>query len=472
MPTSRRTLTPAGLALETGRDRWHMHLDRTLRPSGQRHHLAAINRELLRVASRENRRLIVELPPRHGKSELISKAFPCWYLSTFPDHSIIACSYEARLAAQWGEAARDLFREYGPSLFGLSVRHDISSRDNWRITGYAGGMRTAGVNGAITGKNADLLLIDDPIKNDEQAWSPHQRERLWRWFTATAMQRLEPHGVCIVVGTRWHRDDLIGRLLKAQEKGGEQWVRLRFPAIAEEDDPLGRAVGEALWPERLPLDFLLARKTALEKAGTPWAWDASYQQRPPSRDGSAEWPEDYFPDDIWVDRDQLPPDFRVKVMALDPSKGKDAKAGDYSAFTILTVSHDGLFYVEADLDRRDVDRMVDDAVVLYRRHRPQAIAIEANAFQELVKDSFDRKASTLGLIPRTFAVVNTVNKHTRIRSAIGPLLAQGKLRFVKDSPGTQILIEQLRDFPHGQHDDGPDSLEMALTLIEEHFSDL
>jgi hypothetical protein len=223
----------------------------------------------MRVATGQIRRLIVTMPPRHGKSSTVSHYFPAWYLGTFPEKRVILTSYEADFAAGWGRKVRDVLGRQG-RRFGVRLREDSAAANRWDLHS-GGGMVTAGVGGAIVGRPADLLLLDDPIKNAEQAFSPTYREKTEEWFLSTAFTRLEPGASVIVVLTRWHDDDIAGRLLR---KGG--WELLKLPALAREGDPLGRQPGEALWPSR----YDVAALEEIHKAvGDNW-WESLYQQEP------------------------------------------------------------------------------------------------------------------------------------------------------------------------------------------------
>jgi len=234
-------------------------------------HIAAIEAKLLALAGRSIKYLLVELPPRHGKSELISKYFTAWYIGMFPHHRVILTSYEAGFARSWGRRSRDLLASYG-HLFGVSVREDVYAQDEWE-TDAGGGMITAGVGGAVTGRGGNLVITDDPHKNAEDALSQTMRDKAWDWWQSTLFTRLEPDGVCIIIQTRWHEDDLIG---KALSESGLPWDRLRLPALAEVDDPLGRVPGEALWPARYNAEALATIK---DTVGSHW-WSALYQQNP------------------------------------------------------------------------------------------------------------------------------------------------------------------------------------------------
>jgi len=178
---------------------------------------------------------------------------------------------------------------------------------------------------------------------------------------------------------------------------------------------------------------------------------------------SNEWPDSYFDDHIWFDA--WPERLRVRVLVLDPSKGKDARRGDYSAYVDLGIGQDGLIYVDADLDRRPPSQMVADGLAIYTRTKPDAFGVEANAWQDLLCGEFGRQFADVGLPdPEPYAINNNTPKIVRIRR-LGPLLAQRRIRFLRGSPGALLTISQMRDFPDQHaHDDGPDALEMAYRL--------
>lgn len=239
-----------------------------------------LNQKLAQVATGGIKRLLITMPPRHGKSLLTSEMFPAWYLGTFPDRRIILASYEADFAATWGRKARTILEEHG-QLFGVQVDKRSSAADRWDIEGRRGGMVTAGVAGPITGKGADVLLVDDPVKNSEEANSYTIRQKNWDWYQSTAYTRLEPNGAVILIQTRWHGDDLAGRVLKEGEREGEKWDILDLPALARVGDPLDRDPGAALWPER----FDVRRLREIRKAIGEYFWAALYQQRPTEDEG-------------------------------------------------------------------------------------------------------------------------------------------------------------------------------------------
>jgi predicted phage terminase large subunit-like protein len=402
--------------------------------------------------------LAVSMPPQHGKSELCSKFLPAWFLGTHPDQRVILVGYEADFAASWGRKARVVLEEYG-YLFGVAVSPCSSAARRWDIAGREGGMSAAGVGGPITGKGAHLLIIDDPIKNDEEARSASFRQKQWEWWQSVASTRLRPGGLVVLIQTRWHRDDLTGRILDQAAAAGRPWRQIRLTAIAEENDPLGRAPGEALWPEMYPLEKL----EAIRATHTNYCWRAMYQQAPVT-DGSTEWPDTYFGPGIWFE--EWPATWRCRTVALDPSKGSDAKFGDYSAFVKLLVDAEGRYYVDADLARMNTQALVEQAVEIQRTFVPDGFAVEVNQFQQLLADELDRFAHSRRVWIPLVPIDNHVNKFVRIRR-LTSLLAKGQIRFKARSIGAKLLVEQLREFPHGDHDDGPDALEMAVRVASD-----
>jgi predicted phage terminase large subunit-like protein len=401
--------------------------------------------------------LVVCMPPQHGKSELCSKYLPAWYLGTFPDRRVILTGYEGDFASQWGRKARDLLQEWGRA-FDVRVSSKSSAVNRWDLQGRAGGMMTAGVAGPITGKGAQLLIIDDPIKNDAEARSAFLRQKHFDWWQSTASTRLQPDGLTLLIQTRWHRDDLAGRILSEAKTNGERWRELKLPALAEDRDPLQRAPGEPLWPEVYSLGHL----QRIRDRQTNYYWRSLYQQDPIA-EGSTEWPDNFFGPSIWFD--DWPEGGLWRTLALDPSKGRqDARFGDYSAFVMVQLQQGGTLYVDADLEQRDVSAIASRAVALLDSFRPHAFGVETNQFQELLAHEIRRLSYPRHSQIQLYHLNNTTAKVVRIRT-LTPLLARGGLRFKRNSRGAKLLVQQLRDFPHADHDDGPDALEMAVRVM-------
>lgn len=221
--------------------------------------------------------LLITMPPRHGKSYLSSEHTPAWFLSRFPDLNVILTSYEGDFAAGWGKKAKELIRK-AAGVLGIDVDPESKSNARWGIRGRRGGMQTAGTGGPITGKGAELLIGDDWVKNSEEANSPAWREKAWDWVLSTFLTRRNPGAKTVLLMTRWNDDDPVGRLLKA-EPG--KWYHVDIPAIAREDDVLGRQPGEALSPERYPIEELLDIQATLG----PYWFSALYQGKPTPETG-------------------------------------------------------------------------------------------------------------------------------------------------------------------------------------------
>lgn len=245
-------------------------------------HIDLIDQCLVDVAAGLTSRLIISAPVRHGKSVETSQYLPAWFLGVHPDKRVALMSYGDRFAAEWGWKARKLLEEYGPAIFGVTVDPSSRARDNWNLVApHKGGMITAGSQGGITGRGFHLIVYDDPIKNAEEARSVVIREKIWDTFVSTINTRLEPGGAIVILMARWHQDDLVGRILADPSRwDNDPWTVIDIPALARDDDPLGRQPGEALWPERFPKEKL----EGIRKINRYW-FSALYQQSPTPDEG-------------------------------------------------------------------------------------------------------------------------------------------------------------------------------------------
>lgn len=263
------SLSPKYLAMYASKGSWKL-----------AKHLDLLNDYLCELTARRIKRLMVVMPPRHGKSLFISQYFPVWYLGNHQDDRIILSSYEADLAASWGRKVRDTIEDIGKDIFGIKLKENSQAANRWDVEGSNGGMNTAGIGGPITGKGANLLIIDDPVKNALEANSKTYRDRAWEWYTSTAYTRLEPNGVVVLIMTRWHEDDLAGRILNDKEEA-KKWTVLSLPALAEENDILGRRKGEALWRERYDEEKL----NEIQKTIGSYWFSSLYQGTPTPAEG-------------------------------------------------------------------------------------------------------------------------------------------------------------------------------------------
>lgn len=409
-------------------------------------HLRLINRCLRDIARGKLDRLAVAMPPRHGKSLLISQFFPAWYLLVCPHKRVILCSYEADFAAQWGRKVRDVVMQWGP-LFGVMVASDSKAADRWEIAGHGGGMQTAGVGGPVLGKGADVLILDDLTKNAEEALSPTHREKVWDWLTSTAFTRLEPGGAVVNVQQRWHTEDVTGQLLKAE---ANRWHMLTLPAIAEDGDPLGRTPGEALWPDRYPLAELEAKR-----ALAPRWFAAQYQQKPLDLEGG------FF---RGLDKIRLyaampvPEQFTQRVRFWDLAS-TEAQAGadpDYTAGVLMGKHEDGTFWVldviRERLGPKAVRRLIRQTAELDGPGVQIRIEREGGASGKIAADSI--VTEDLAGFPAQ-SVKPKAGKAERAEPWASQVEA-GNVCIVKNSV-TGAYLDEHRSFPSGAHDDMVDA---------------
>lgn len=406
--------------------------------------------------------LIAQAPPRHGKSEFLSRRVPSWYHSVFPANRTILTSCSLGLARAHSRWVRNEVNRLSGYFQNGGVNPYVSAQAEWE-TAYGGGIKAAGVDGDIIGRGANLFIVDDFIRNSKQATSLKVRESQWEWFQTTARSRIEPGGKLIVLATRWHEEDLIGKILKyACGEAGWRVREIRLPALAEpteaQPDLLGRKTDEALWPERWSSEYLMR----LRDGSDPYWWAALYQQRLGSY-GKNEWPAEYFYN-VFAQDDEWPESFLVSATALDPSKGRNTKSGDYSAIVTVGFSK-GYLWVDADLQRRPVPQIMRDLVEWNTLRRPMVTGIEGVLFQELLGPDYEQAQIELGNYRDVPVMIdNSISKTLRI-SRLGQWLRLHRVK-IRNTPGGRLLLQQLKDFPNGDHDDGPDAMEMAVRLLE------
>jgi len=438
--------SPAGFARVASGGRWE------LAP-----HLELINEKLLQVVNGEISRLMVLMPPRNGKSEEISKYFPAWYLGMFPDRKVILTSYEADFAAQWGRRARDLLDLYGEVFpIPVKVRGDSSAANRWELEKHGGGMMTAGVRGPITGKGMHLGIVDDPVKNAEEANSQTIRDHIWEWYKSTFYTRLEPGGAIILVMTRWHEDDLGGRLLDEMKSGaGDRWEIIRLPAIAEEDDQLGRQEGEPLWPSRFPLNELMR----IQRVVGPYDWAALYQQRPSSEKG------EIFKREWWRFYKNTP---RIGltdtvIQSWDMSF-KDTHSSDYVVGQVWMRSGATRYLLDQVRGRMDFPATITAILSLsmkWQSARRKLIEDKANgpAVMQLLKSKLP------GMIP----VEPEGGKVVRARASTAEINAGNVyLPSPEIAPWVRGFIEECAAFPTGRYDDQVDAMTQAMIWFNQN----
>ncbi|MCL2347134.1 MAG: hypothetical protein FWC50_02615 [Planctomycetaceae bacterium] len=359
----------------------------------------------------------------------------------------------------------------------------IVLRNGVTIEAFGTGQR---LRGRRRREHRPTLILCDDLQNDGHITSAAAREHSRDWFYGTLLKAGNVKTNVVNLATALHREAIgleltkrpgwVSQLFRAIETWPdnmslwETWESLYAncdnPNADAEADAFYRANREmlhegacVLWPEAE--DLLTLMKMRVEGGRT--AFEREKQNSPVNPD-DCEWPESYFDESIWFER--APAETRLRTMALDPSKGHDASRGDFSAYVMLELDANGVFYVDADLARRPVPEIIDTGVEHFKTFRPDLFGVEANQFQQLLCDEFERVFAEHGLphvLP--YPIMNKTNKIVRIRR-LGQLLAKRRLRFRSNSPSTRLLVDQLKTFPLGDHDDGPDALEMAVRLAE------
>ncbi|KIL72702.1 phage terminase large subunit [Bacillus badius] len=415
-------------------------------------HTEFICEHLEPVANGEQRFIMIEMPPRHGKSMTVTESFPSYFISKNPEKRVIAASYSDSLARKFGRLNRQKVEEYGRALFDVEISSVNAAQNNWGIQGKRGGMIATGIGGSITGEGADLLLIDDPFKNAEEANSNTIREKVWAEWESTLSTRLHKGGSVVVIMTRWHEDDIIGRLL---ERSPYTWQRLRLPAIAEdEDDALGREVGEPLCPE-LGFDEEWAENKKIEVGSRTWA--ALFQQRPSPAGGNIfnrHWWKFYMPED-------LPRIWDKQAQSWDCTF-KDSKTSDFVVGQVWGKKQANFYLLDQDRNRMNLPETLK-AIRHMSEKWPDAKAkyVEDKANGPAVIQMLQDEIS--GLI----AVNPEGGKEVRA-NAVSPLVEAGNVYLPHPSiaPWVNDFIEEATAFPNGKHDDMVDAATQALNKLQ------
>ncbi len=411
------------------------------------HHRLLI-RELQGVADGRHDRLMVFMPPGSAKSTYTSDLFPAWFLAQGRDRRIIATSNTADLAGTFSRRVRGRIRADGPAL---GYRLEREAEDLW-TTSNGGEYRAAGIGGVITGLRADLALVDDPVKSREEADSGARRDRVWDWFQDDLRTRLRPGAAIVVVQTRWHQDDLSGRLLAAQ---GDRWRTVSLPA--EADDPLGRAPGEMLWGDD---GYGYAASLARVKAeASTRSWSALYQQRPVPDTG------DYFHRQ-WLREADGPPDRATLQVYGGSDYAVTAGGGDFTVHAVVGMDPEGrLWLLDLWRGQTGADAWVEAFCDLVLRWRPIGWAEESGQIRAGVGPFLERRMRERRAFVARHAFPTRGDKSVRAQSIRGRMALDG-LRVPRHAPWRQAFEAELLAFPAGKHDDQVDALGLVGQLLD------
>lgn len=404
-------------------------------------HLVTVARALEAIERGEQKRLIITIPPRHGKSMLCSQYFPAWYLGRNPDKYLITATYGQELSDDFGRKIKDQMRDpFFKLLFPeCELRQDTQAASRM-VTGAGGTYFGVGVGGPITGRGAHVLLIDDPVKNREEADSETIRRKIFEWYRSVAYTRLMPGGSVIVIMTRWHEEDLVGMVLK--EHAHENWVKIDLKAIADD--------GKALWPEAYTAQDLLKIRETLGE----YEFSCLYQQDPMPAEGilfKAEW---------------LPPgvadEYAAKYMSIDPAISKKDTA-DETAMSCWGIGYgDPAIYheIETPHGKWNFEEQINIAVALHQKHKFNLIGVEDVAYQAVLGQELAR---------RGLPVISVKADKDKVRRAtsISHYFSQGRCRI-----NTPELRRQLLSF-RGQDEknDLADAAIHCLRLMRDHSSE-
>lgn len=398
-------------------------------------HHELIAKKLEQVANGEITRLIICMPPRHGKSELASRRFPAWYLGRYPSEQIIAASYNSDLANDFGREVRNIVNspDY-KNVFDVELSQDSKAANRWH-TNKQGMYVAAGVGTAVTGRGANILLIDDPFKDRQDADSEIQRQRVWDWYTSTAYTRLMQKGAIVVINTRWHDDDLTGRLLAAQQNGGDKWEVLSLKAINDN--------GEALWPTDYPIERLEQIKGVLPSRD----WNSLYQQDPIPDDG------EYFKKEWFLEYEKLPSDltyFGASDYAVTDGDG------DFTEHGIFGLDHSGnLYLVDWWYGKTTTDVWIDAKCDLIIKYKPDCWFGESGVIRRSIEPFLIRRMTERNAMCRIEWLASVSDKESRARG-FQALASMGKIHVPKNAMYKDHVMSQLIRFPAAKHDDAVD----------------
>jgi len=421
---------------------------------GGRHH-ARMAEAFERVARGECKRLIINMPPRHTKSEFASYLLPAWFLGKYPSKKVIQTSHTAELAVGFGRKVRNLVdsEAYKKIFPELALQADSKAAGRWN-TSKGGDYFAIGVGGAVTGKGADILIIDDPHSEQEAALAqvnPEIYDKVYEWYTSGPRQRLQPGGSIVIVMTRWSLRDLTGQVIKSSaSRGGDEWEVIEFPAILPSGNPL--------WPEFWSIDELEKLHTELPNG----KWMAQYQQQPTS-DSSAIVKREWWK--RW--ESERPPECDYILQTWDTAFEKNTRA-DYSACTTW-----GIFYNDEDDGQANIIllnafkarmewiELKKTAFEHYKDWEPDNILIEKKATGAPLIYEF----RAMGIPAMEFSPGKGQDKISRL-NAVSDLIASGKV-WVPDTRWAEELVDEIASFPSGEHDDLVDATTLALARFRQ-----
>jgi predicted phage terminase large subunit-like protein len=400
----------------------------------------------------KNQYIALNMPPRHSKSMTITETLPSYYLGQFPEDRIIEISYNDTFARKFGKKNKEKIRQFGKELFDVEIAKDSSAHDEWTLDNNIGGMISRGVLAGITGQGADLMIIDDPIKNREEADSETHREKIWEEWIDSFSSRLHPGAIVILILTRWHEDDLQGRLLNPEYGQPLDWQVFNFPLEAEENDILGRVPGEPLWAERYGHDFIEERKRY------PSSFNSLYQGRPTSQEGNM------IKRDWWQYYDTLPKIAR-RILSVDATF-KDEDDSDYVAIQVWGKTGANMYLIDNLKARLNFPATLQAIRNMLNKHpRIAGKYVEDKANGPAIISMLNREIGG-------FIKVNPQGGKVARVNAVSPYIESGNVFLPRNAEWVHDFVEEAASFPKGKHDDQVDAMSQALNRFIYHLAEI
>lgn len=411
-----------------------------------------VENRILGIAQEQELAIMLAAPPRHGKTLFLSRVLPAWFLGRFPDKRVLLITYQDNFSRTQSRAARNILKVHGSAVFGIKVAEDTAAANAWDIQNHEGGMEAVGAGGAITGKGADLLIVDDLIKGRQQALNENLMLEMWEWFRTDVLSRLEPGASIIIMNTRWTLSDVIGMILEQQrlEKEGElddedmsfdDFKYFNYPALAEENDILGRLPGQALFPQRWDEAKLRKRKARNDD----YWWSALYQGNPVPLSGEI------------IDTNGFkrtyeyakPPSrelFDLIVISADTAI-KDTELADFSVLEVWGIKNDGYFLLDLLREKFQYPTLKETALALCRVWRPEFVLIEdKGSGSSLIQDMREDGSFTI-------MAIDPGNESKVLRmQAETPTIKSGMIVLPDHSSWKDDFLLECRSFPRGKKD--------------------
>lgn len=400
--------------------------------------------------------LLLSTPPQHGKSVTITETLPSWYLGKYPTNRVIEISYGEEFSTKFGRRNRQKIKDYGGELFGIALADAPNSANEFELDNHRGGMISRGALQGVTGNGANLIIIDDPVKTREEAESETTRNKLWSEYNSSYKSRIAPGCKIIVIMTRWHEDDLAGRII--QNEINLEVINL--PLEAEENDPLGRAIGDALCPEiGRDNNWLKDFKRGMQSEEGLRTWNSLFQGRPTSAEGNIikrEW---------WKYYDKLPDDIQEWIMSVDAAF-KDGKRNDFVAIQVWGKRNTDMYLVDAVKEHLDFPATMNEIRRLRR--------IYSQCKTTLIEDKANGTAIITMLRKEMTGIIaiNPIGGKVARVNAVTSAIESGNVHLPRNKNFTYDFVDECASFPNGKHDDQVDCMSQVLNRFVFHKADV